>query len=118
MNTQRLTDLSYLKEIAGGETAVIKEFIELFLEQITEFRNDLRMYLQNQQWEELGKMAHKAKSSVMTFGLNELGLHLKQLQIKTQQLSEIDTYPADVDKFEEVISVAEQELLEDLKRLQ
>ena len=117
MNSQRLTDLSYLKEIAGGETAVIKEFIELFLEQITEFRNDLRMYLQNQQWDELGKTAHKAKSSVMTFGLKELGHHLKQLQIKTQQLSEIDSCPADVERFEEIISRVGDELREDLKRL-
>lgn len=117
MNTQRLTDLSYLKEIAGGEPAVIKEFIELFLDQINEFRSDLRMYLQNQRWEELGKTAHKAKSSVMTFGLNELGLHLKQLQVKTQQLSEINSYPADVEEFEKVISIVEQELKEELKKL-
>lgn len=117
MNKQRLTDLSYLKEIAGGETAVMKEFIELFLEQITEFRDGLQMYLKNQQWDELGKLAHKAKSSVMTFGLNELGSHLKQLQIKTQQLSEIDSYSADVEEFERVISAAEQELREELENL-
>jgi HPt (histidine-containing phosphotransfer) domain-containing protein len=117
MDKQTLTDLGYLKEIAGGETVVMKEFIELFLEQITEFRNDLQMHLQNQQWEELGKVAHKAKSSVMTFGLNDLGSHLKQLQLKTQKLAEIDSYPADVDEFVRVISLAEQELKKELEKL-
>ncbi|MEL7589118.1 MAG: Hpt domain-containing protein [Prolixibacteraceae bacterium] len=118
MSTQRITDLSYLKEITGGETAIMKEFIELFLEQIPEFRNELRIHLQNRQWNELGKTAHKAKSSVMTFGLNDLGLHLKQLQIKTQQLTDVDSFPADVETFEEIITTAEQELREDLKNLQ
>ncbi|MGV8137432.1 MAG: Hpt domain-containing protein [Mangrovibacterium sp.] len=116
MNKQRLTDLSYLKEIAGGETAVIKEFIELFLEQISEFKNEMQMHLQNKQWEALGKTAHKAKSSVMTFGLNELGLHLKQLQIKTQQRIEVDSYPADVEEFIRVITLAEQELKKEIEK--
>lgn len=117
MNKQRLTDLSYLKEVADGETAIMKEFIELFLEQITEFKNDMQVHLQNQQWVELGKTAHKAKSSVMTFGLNDLGLRLKQLQIKTQQLAEIDSYPADVEEFIRVIALAEQELKKELEEL-
>lgn len=117
MNTERITDLSYLKEIAGGETAIIKEFIELFLEQIPEFRSELRAHLRNRQWDELGKTAHKAKSSVMTFGLSDLGLHLKQLQVKTQKLTDVDSFPADVEEFEKIITAAERELREDLKNL-
>ncbi len=116
MNEQRLTDLSYLEEIAGGEATVMKEFIELFLEQITEFKNEMQFQLQNQQWGELGKTAHKAKSSVMTFGLNELGQHLKQLQVKTRQLTEVESYPADVEEFIRVINVAEQELKKELEK--
>jgi len=116
MNEQRLTDLSYLEEIAGGEATVMKEFIELFLEQITEFKSEMQFQLQNQQWGELGKTAHKAKSSVMTFGLNELGQHLKQLQIKTTQLTEVESYPADVEEFIRVINVAEQELKKELEK--
>jgi len=117
MNRQTLTDLSYLKEIAGGDRAVMKEFIELFLEQISEFRNDMRMHLQNQEWTELGKTAHKAKSSVMTFGLNDLGIHLKQLQIKTQMGSKIESYASDVDEFIRVITLAEEELKKELDHI-
>lgn len=115
MNEQRLTNLSYLEDIAGGETAVIKEFIQLFLEQITEFKNEMQFQLQNQQWGELGKTAHKAKSSVMAFGLNELGTHLKLLQIKTQQLTDVESYRADIEEFVRVINLAEQELIKELE---
>jgi HPt (histidine-containing phosphotransfer) domain-containing protein len=117
MNKQRVTNLSYLKELAGGEEAVIKELIELFLEQIPEFREELRDHLYHQRWEELGKLAHKAKSSVMIFGLNDLAVVLKQLQLKTQQHVEIHTYIAHVEEFERVITAAEQELREELENL-
>lgn len=118
METQRLTNLSYLEEVTGGEAEIMKEFIEMFFEQIPEFRDGLRNHLNNQQWKELGELAHKAKSSVMTFGLNDLGMRLKQLQFKTQQLTEIETYEAHIEDFEKVISLAEQELKDDLKKLE
>lgn len=39
-------NLSYLQEVTGGEPAIMKEFIEMFLEQIPEFRNGLQNFLQ------------------------------------------------------------------------
>ncbi|WP_423127971.1 hypothetical protein [Gaoshiqia sp. Z1-71] len=117
MGNQRLTDLSYLQEVTGGESEIIKEFIEIFIGQIEEFRTGLTTCFENQQWKELGELAHKAKASVMTFGLNDLGVSLKQLQLKTQQLAGIDTYADHLAEFEKIISIAEKELLEDLKNL-
>jgi len=118
METPKFTDLSYLREITGGEADIMKEFIGMFFDQIPEFKDGLRTCLQNEQWKELGELAHKAKSSVMTFGLNELGKHLKQLQIKTQDLDAPETFPAYVEEFERIIDVAELELKEELKKLQ
>ena len=117
MEPQQLTNLSYLEEVTGGEAEIIKEFIEMFFEQIPEFRQGLRNYLNNKQWKELGDLAHKAKSSVMTFGMEDLGKHLKQLQLKTQQEAEIDTYEAHVKEFETLIDIAEQELRDVLSKL-
>lgn len=115
---KKYINLEYLEEVTGGEAEIMKEFIEMFFEQIPEFRDGLKNYLANKQWKELGELAHKAKSSVMTFGLNDLGMHLKQLQLKTQQLSEIETYQDHVREFETVITAAELELQEELKKLQ
>ncbi len=119
MDDQRLTSLAYLNEVTGGDPEITKEFIEMFFEQIVEFRTGLRDYLASKKYKELGELAHKAKSSVMTFGMNDLGLRLKQLQLKTQKLEEIDSYEEHVVEFETLMDQAQIELnevLEDINK--
>lgn len=110
------TSLDYLKEITGGETEVMHEFIQMFFDQIPEFRDGLTKNLAEKKWKELGELAHKAKSSVMTFGMNDLGHRLKDLQLKTQKLEDIESYPFYVDEFVNVITQAEIELKEEMKK--
>jgi len=115
MAQSRYTNLDYLKEITGGESEIMKEFIQMFFDQLPEFREGLTGYLADKKWKELGELAHKAKSSVMTFGMNDLGHRLKELQLKTQKLEDIDSYPDYVKEFMIIINVAEEELKEDMK---
>jgi len=117
MAAERYTNLDYLKEITGGDPDIVKEFIQMFLDQMPEFRNGMTGYFAEQKWKELGEIAHKAKSSVMTFGMNDLGLRLKVLQLKTQKLENIETYEGHVKEFMDIMSAAEMELKEDLKNL-
>lgn len=116
MSQARYTNLDYLKEITGGEPEVMQEFIQMFFDQLPEFRDGLTSHLANKKWKELGELAHKAKSSVMTFGMNDLGLRLKELQLKTQKLEDIESYPIFVDEFISTIAQAEIELKEDLAK--
>lgn len=117
MSQTRYTNLSYLNEITGGESEMTKEFILLFLDQIVEFKDGMTTYLAEKKWKELGEIAHKAKSSVMTFGMNDLGYRLKELQLKTQRLEDIDSYPHYVSNFIQLIDTAEIELKEDMSKL-
>lgn len=113
----RFTNLDYLKEITGGEPEIVKEFIQLFFDQLPEFKGGMTTYLAEEKWKELGDLAHKAKSSVMTFGMNELGHRLKELQLKTQNLEDIDSYSEYVEEFMNQIGQAEIELHEELKMI-
>lgn len=115
MAQSRYTNLDYLKEITGGESEIMKEFIQMFFDQLPEFRDGLTGYLAEKKWKELGELAHKAKSSVMTFGMNDLGVRLKELQIKTQKLEDIESYPLYVEEFLTIMAKAEEELKEDMK---
>lgn len=117
MDQVRTTNLSYLNEITGGETEMTKEFIQLFLDQMVEFKEGMSGFLADQKWKELGEMAHKAKSSVMTFGMDDLGHELKELQLKTQKLEDIASYPNYVHHFIHLMGVAENELKEELNKL-
>ena len=113
----RYTNLDYLNEITGGEADVMKEFIQMFFDQFPEFIDGMTKYLAEKKWKELGELAHKAKSSVMTFGMNDLGYRLKELQLKTQKLEEIESYSVYVDEFLSTMAQAKIELNEDMAKL-
>lgn len=117
MTQTRSTNLDYLNEITGGESEVTKEFIQLFFDQLPEFRNGMNNLLSEKKWKELGELAHKAKSSVMTFGMDDLGHKLKELQLKTQKLQDIEKYPSYVAEFMKQMAVAEAELKDDMLKL-
>ncbi|WP_282126282.1 Hpt domain-containing protein [Marinifilum flexuosum] len=77
---EQLTDLSYLKEMSGNDISIIEEMIEIFIEQIPEFTEEVSNYFETQNWEGLGAVAHKAKSSVRTMGMDSIGDCLEQLE--------------------------------------
>lgn len=117
MAGQNLINLDYLNEVTGGEPEIMKEFIQMFLDQIPEFRDGLQDFLKEKKYKELGELAHKAKSSVLTFGMEELGIKLKKLQLKTQVLENIESYAGDVEDFIVKINQAENELLKEMGKL-
>jgi HPt (histidine-containing phosphotransfer) domain-containing protein len=116
MTQPHYTNLDYLKEITGGDPEVTKEFIQMFFDQLIEFRTGMTSNLSDKKWKELGELAHKAKSSVMTFGMNDLGIRLKELQLKTQKLEDIENYPVYVAEFMSTIAAAEEELKEEMNK--
>ncbi len=90
-------DLSYLESIADGDKDIIKELVEIFLDQMPEFTDGFSESLQRQDWIKIAAIAHKAKSSVISMGMEQLGnLDLKNLeligkQLRIQELKESDS---------------------------
>ncbi|MGQ1909797.1 Hpt domain-containing protein [Marinifilum sp. RC60d5] len=76
----KLTDLSYLKEMSGNDNSIIGEMIEIFIEQIPEFTGEVSSYFEAHDWNRLGAVAHKAKSSVRTMGMESIGECLEKLE--------------------------------------
>lgn len=111
------TDLNYLKEITGGEPEIVREMVEMFIAQVEEFKENLAKYLVDKNWTDLGKEAHKAKSSVLIVGMEDLGKNLKKLQLLTEANKEIETYPDYVKMFNEQCDAALIELQEELTKL-
>ena len=93
-------NLDYLESMAGGDPEIIEEMKEIFISQVPEFIENLNKYLREGQYIELGKEAHKAKSSVMIMGMDELGKDLKALQLSTIAGTNEDSYPIYVKEFE------------------
>lgn len=105
-----IADLNYLKTMSGGDSKFIREMIELFREQVDEYKQLMPDLLQNEKYDELGKVAHKAKSSVAVMGMTEVAELLKQLEILAHEQQEVDRYGAMIDEFLEQSQLALDEL--------
>jgi HPt (histidine-containing phosphotransfer) domain-containing protein len=80
-------NLSYLQSIAEGDENIIKELINIFLEQVPEFTEGLDKSLSEENWLNVGAIAHKAKSSVISLGMEDLGnKDLKNLELIAKEL--------------------------------
>jgi HPt (histidine-containing phosphotransfer) domain-containing protein len=103
-------DLSYLREMSGGNKSLILEMITIFASQVKEFGEDMdRLYTSNQ-YQDLGKLAHKAKSSVSIMGLNELAKNLKDLENSAGEGKNTETYPVIINRFKTITANAVKEL--------
>jgi HPt (histidine-containing phosphotransfer) domain-containing protein len=94
-----ITDLTYLKGMSGGSSDIIKEMIGIFIEQTQEYIVDMQKHLDEKDYLSLGKLSHKAKSSVAIMGMNDLAADLKTLELLTKDSKDIETYQGYVDKF-------------------
>jgi HPt (histidine-containing phosphotransfer) domain-containing protein len=86
------TNLDYLRTITEGDTESVRELIILFIEQVPEFIENLKKFLAEGRYAELGSEAHKAKSSVMIMGMDDLGHDMKTLQLATIARTDVETY--------------------------
>ena len=105
-----ITDLNYLKTMSGGDDKFISEMIELFREQVGEYSELMPQLLQKKEYNDLSKLAHKAKSSVAVMGMNHVADLLKELEILASQEKDVERYEQMVNEFIEQSQLALAEL--------
>lgn len=96
--------------MSGGNKELVLEMISIFREQVSEFSIEMDKHLASQDYESLGKLAHKAKSSVSIMGLQDLAIDLKDLENLAREGKKTESYSGIVENFKQVAKVALQEL--------
>ena len=110
-------DLSYLESMAMGSNDLIREMIQIFVDQLPEFTEGLALHLKDNQLTALGALAHKAKSSVAVMGMNDLATDLKTLELTSKSGENPEMYPVLVERFIEQVTVTGRELSDYAKTL-
>ena len=105
-----ITDLNYLKTMSGGDSKFIREMIDLFREQIMEYKSIMPELLQNKDYDGLSKIAHKAKSSVAVMGMTKVADLLKELEILAHEQKDMERCESLVAHFLEQSELAINEL--------
>jgi HPt (histidine-containing phosphotransfer) domain-containing protein len=96
--------------MSGGNKELILEMISIFSTQVKDFGSEMDELLSEKKYEQLGKLAHKAKSSVSIMGLNDLAQRLKDLENSAAQQKNIDSYAPIIDSFKNKTLEAVKEL--------
>lgn len=111
MGQYKYIHTKHIDSIAAGDTEFMTELIDIFLGQIPEFISTMKNALKEQDYTLLAREAHTAKSSVLTFGMEETGILLKNIQLKAEA-SELEELPFMVNDAALQLEAAVFELIE------
>ncbi|MBN1117521.1 MAG: Hpt domain-containing protein [Bacteroidales bacterium] len=106
-----------MKNMSAGNKELVLEMIDIFKNQVEEFNDEMESLNKNKEYEKLGKLAHKAKSSISIMGLHELATDLKTLENIAKAGTDVETYPKYIAKFREQTAEALEELDEVSKNI-
>lgn len=102
----------YLDSISGGDPEMIREIVKMFKDQSFEIFNEMTLNLAKKNYQALGLLAHKAKSSVLIMGMNELAVMLKTLEIQAKEGKETELFESYIIRFKTETEAAAKELEE------
>ena len=98
--------------MSAGNKDLVLEMIQIFKDQVAEYKLEMDTLYQAQEYELLGRLAHKAKSSISIMGLNELAVELKTFELNAKAGVEVEQFPNFINKFKQETSEAVNELEE------
>jgi HPt (histidine-containing phosphotransfer) domain-containing protein len=95
----RFINPEYLDSVSGGDNEMIREIVNMFREQVVEMYNEMKSLLDDKNFYTLGRLAHKAKSSVAIMGMNELAGMLKTFELEAIEGKETEKYESYITRF-------------------
>lgn len=75
-----IVDLTFLQEATDGNKELIQQLVDLFREQVDEFKGEMEDSLAENDAERLRKVAHKAKGSISALGMMDVRASLQEME--------------------------------------
>ncbi len=91
--SQKITNLDYLKNMAGDNNEIIAEMIEMFIDQISEYVTNINKAIRDEKWDDLKLYVHSAKSSVAIVGMNKLRADMQLFENAVKARERKEDYP-------------------------
>ncbi len=96
--------------MTDNNSEMMKEMIDLFLHQVAEMRSEFEVLVDNKNWLELSRLAHKIKSSALVMGIDALADEMKELELLAKEAKNTEKYPDYIARFKTLTELAEVEL--------
>ncbi|MEI7801393.1 MAG: Hpt domain-containing protein [Bacteroidota bacterium] len=82
METTRVSDLGFLKQFSSGNTAMMKQLINVFLQTSQDAMSKIEGFIAEKNWERVGAIAHQLKPQCSYMGIKTA----EQLILKIEEL--------------------------------
>ncbi|GGB12463.1 PAS domain S-box protein [Puia dinghuensis] len=99
----RLYDLSMVQSVSGGDEGFIRKMVALFIETVPQNLQDLKRALEEENWEQVGKTAHKLKSTIDSMGIKSIRQEIRAVETNARQKESLDQVPSLVATIDSVI---------------
>jgi CheY-like chemotaxis protein len=106
----KLYDLTMVQSVSGGDEGFIKKMVALFVETVPQNVQDLKKALQEENWEQVGKTAHKLKSTIDSMGIKSIRQEIRAVEANAKQLESLQAIPSLVNTIDTVISECIEQL--------
>ena len=110
MQTNSVVDFASLETFTGNDKNLMKIHISTFLHFAPAQVQKLKEKLQEQNWTELGEIAHKLKPKCSYMGIKAAETLLKVIETNAKEQKELETLPGLTAEAESVIQAAIAEL--------
>lgn len=77
---EKLYDLDFVNEMAGGNEEFVNQLLELFVQTVPESIELINKHYENEDFEALGKEAHKLKSTISTVKIPSFVDKIKEME--------------------------------------
>lgn len=118
MEAKKLYDLSNLNEMLGGDRAAIFQMVKIFLQATPESLNELNTCFDKNDLDGVSKLAHKLKSSIDIFCVNEIKQDIRRLENNTKDNINVDEVPTLVQKINSILKLAIEQVKEEKNLMQ
>lgn len=112
---EKLYDLTMVETISGGDQSFITKMIQLFIDTMPQNLADLQGALQQENWDMVGKHAHKMKSTIDSMGIVTLKDDIRAIEAAGKQKTNLEAVPTLVQKVADVLGQCIEQLKSDHK---
>jgi HPt (histidine-containing phosphotransfer) domain-containing protein len=113
IDSKRMFDLTNLNEMLGGDQKAIFQMVKIFLQATPESLSELNKSYQKEDYDGVSKLAHKLKSSVDIFCVNDIKQDIRRLENNTRENINIDEVPELVEKINTILNLAIEQVKEE-----
>ncbi len=113
MESKKLFDLNNLEEMLGGDKEAVFQMVKIFLQATPESLSELVRSYEKNDMNGVSRLAHKLKSSVDIFCVDDIKSDIRKLENNTREQINLDEVPGLVENINSILSAAIEQVREE-----